>query len=198
MFSARSSKAPAGRRQRKLCKEKPSPRVPSGTSRRRGWRRLARPYGSQFLYLPTNSRPPTEKIRPQARPPAPAPRGARCRSARENWSWLGKGRWRQLAFGQKPSRTTIFLSQTSSVRAPAKSCSNAYPAFERFRYFRRGARGLRGLPYAGGGPTKAEITLAKHPTGAPGGRCLPAHGTGLTGEKNPKPVRTATKPLRRS
>ncbi len=84
----------------------------------------------------------------------------------------------------------------SLCRAPAKSCSNAYPAFERFRYLRRGARcrsaleswswlgnKLR-LPCAGGGPTKAKITPAKHPTGAPGGRCLPAPGIGHSGEKN--------------
>ncbi len=31
--------------------------------------------------------------------------------------------------------------------------------------------------------TKAERTPAKHPTGAPGGRCLPAPGTGHSGEK---------------
>ncbi len=51
---------------------------------------------------------------------------------------------------------------------------------------RRGARGRSALesrswlgnklrlPCAGGGPTKAKRTPAKHPTGAPGGRCLPA------------------------
>ena len=39
------------------------------------------------------------------------------------------------------------------------------------------------LPYADGGPTKAKITPAKHPTGAPGGRCLPARGMGHSGEK---------------
>ncbi len=39
------------------------------------------------------------------------------------------------------------------------------------------------LPCAGGGPTKAKITPAKHPTGAPGGRCLPALGIGHSGEK---------------
>ncbi len=38
-------------------------------------------------------------------------------------------------------------------------------------------------PCAGGGPTKAKRTPAKHPTGAPGGRCLPARGTGHSGEK---------------
>ena len=32
-------------------------------------------------------------------------------------------------------------------------------------------------------PTKVEITPAKHPTGAPGGRCLPALGMGHPGEK---------------
>ncbi len=46
------------------------------------------------------------------------------------------------------------------------------------------ARGiLRELPCAGGGPTKAKRTPAKHPTGAPGGRCLPAPGIGHSGEK---------------
>ena len=60
---------------------------------------------------------------------------------------------------------------------------------------RRGARGRSALesrswlgnklrlPCAGGGPTKAKRTPAKHPTGAPGGRCLPALGTGHSGEK---------------
>ena len=90
--------------------------------------------------------------------------------------------------------------KTVSARAPAKSYSNAYSAFERFRYFRRGARVLSlhfatqtqqkplwgrsvleswsrlsnklRLPYAGGGPTKAKRTPAKHPTGAPGRRTL--------------------------
>ena len=75
------------------------------------------------------------------------------------------------------------LNPTVSVRAPAKSYSNAYPAFERFRYLRRGARGFEGTALPRGGPTKAKITPAKHPTGATGGRCLPALGIGLTGEK---------------
>ena len=43
---------------------------------------------------------------------------------------------------------------------------------------------MRGLPYAGGGPTKAKRTPAKHPTGAPDGRCLPALGRGHPGDKN--------------
>ncbi len=38
------------------------------------------------------------------------------------------------AFSEKEPRPTV------TVHAPAKSCSNAYPAFERFRYLRRGAR----------------------------------------------------------
>ncbi len=89
------------------------------------------------------------------------------------------------------------LNPTVSVRAPAKSYSNAYPAFERFRYFRRGARwfertGLKpaGLRFRRGGAPKGrftghsgEKTPTKHPTGATGGRCLPALGIGLTGEK---------------
>ncbi len=41
----------AGLRQRKLCKEKPNLRVPSGTAHRPGWRWLARLFESQFLYL---------------------------------------------------------------------------------------------------------------------------------------------------
>ena len=44
-----------------LCGENPSFRVPSGTSRRRGWRRLARPVGSQF---------PNRLTKPQASDPS--------------------------------------------------------------------------------------------------------------------------------
>ncbi len=44
-----------------LCREKPSPRVPSGTEPRPGWRRLARPKGSQLSYWPPNSRAPDSK-----------------------------------------------------------------------------------------------------------------------------------------
>ena len=48
-------------RQRKLCKEKPSPRVPSGTSPRPGWRRLAHSVGVQIPSLPPNSRSPDSR-----------------------------------------------------------------------------------------------------------------------------------------
>ncbi len=50
-----------------LCKASSNLRVPSGTEPRPGWRWLAHSYGVLFLYLLTNSRPPTEKIRPRAR-----------------------------------------------------------------------------------------------------------------------------------
>ncbi len=57
-----------------------------------------------------------------------------------------------------------------SVRAPAKSYSNAEHAFERFRYLRRGARGLRGTALRGRRPLRR--------AGAPKGRF-----TGHSGEK---------------
>ena len=44
------------------------------------------------------------------------------------------------------------------------------------------ARQQEGTALRGRRPTKAEITPAKHPTGAPDGRCLLALGMGLTGE----------------
>ena len=64
-----SSKTPGGRVASKkrggpppagLCKEKPNLRVSSGTSPRPGWRRLARPYGSQLFSWQTNSGRPAQ------------------------------------------------------------------------------------------------------------------------------------------
>ena len=57
---------------------------------------------------------------------------------------------------------------TISGRAPAKSCSNAYPAFERFRYLRRGARGLRRLPLrrAGGASRHSVWAIRATKTGS--------------------------------
>ena len=43
----------SGLRQRKLCKEKPNLRVPSGTAHRPGWRWLARLFESQLFNVPT-------------------------------------------------------------------------------------------------------------------------------------------------
>ncbi len=60
----------AGRRQRKLCKEKPSPRVPSGTSRRAG---VAATRATLWVAVALLAALPSEKIRPRAR----------CRSALE-------------------------------------------------------------------------------------------------------------------
>ncbi len=116
-----------------------------------GWRRLAHSYGVQIPNWPTNFR-------------APGPKNC----------------------------SAPLLRPTVSVRAPAKSCSNAYPAFERFRTLgaARGAarhanRACRwqtsSTALRGRRLTKAERTPAKHPTGAPDGRCLPAPGTGHSG-----------------
>ncbi len=79
-------------RQRKLCKEKPSPRVPSGTSPRPGWRRLARPYGSQLFYLQPNSRTPGLKnfIRPTVSGRAPFPTQPSRRDGRAGHLPLGR------------------------------------------------------------------------------------------------------------
>ncbi len=69
----------ASRRQRKLCKEKPSPRVPSGTSPRPGWWQLTRPGGSQFSTgRPT---PFLRKFGPSPIPPRPL-RGLVAQAAR--------------------------------------------------------------------------------------------------------------------
>ena len=46
-----------------LCKASSNLRVPSGTEPRPGWRRLARLFESQFLYLPTYSRLPGPRQR---------------------------------------------------------------------------------------------------------------------------------------
>ena len=76
--------------------------------------------------------------------------------------------------------------KTVTVRAPAKSYSNAEHAFERFRYLRRGARDLRGL--ASGRPGRLlrqrepqQNTQWVRRGGAPTGRF-----TGHPGEKTPR------------
>ena len=104
-------------RQRKLCKEKPSPRVPSGTSPRPGWRRLARPYGSQLFYLQPNSRTPGLKnfIRPTVSGRAPFPTQPPRRCGRAGRLPLGRDALRLLL----PAST---LSETSRATDP-RNCS---------------------------------------------------------------------------
>ena len=84
--------------------------------------------------------------------------------------------------------------KTGFVRAPGEIISDKLIVYRIDFLLRRGARvplGTRklelarqqeGIALRGRRPTKAEITPAKHPTGAPDGRCLLALGMGLPGE----------------
>ena len=93
----------------------------------------------------------------------------------------------QLADQFSGARPEKLLRPTVIDRAPWEIIPDKLTVYRVDFLLRRGARGdypyEQELPYADGGPTKAKITPAKHPTGAPGGRCLPARGTGHSGEK---------------
>ncbi len=93
----------------------------------------------------------------------------------------------QLADQFSGARPEKLLRPTVIDRAPWEIIPDKLTVYRVDFLLRRGARGdypyEQELPYADGGPTKAKITPAKHPTGTPGGRCLPAPGTGHSGEK---------------
>ena len=152
-------------RQRKLCKEKPSPRVPSGTSPRPGWRRLARPYRSQFPNWPTNARTPNPK-NCSAQQSLSARLFPHSRLEETGGPDASPSGGPQLSLRSMQSLPGVQPEKTSFGRAPTKSCSNAYSAFERFRYFRRGARvplDTRKLSFARQNPL-APTRLSKKPS----------------------------------
>ncbi len=146
----------AGRRQRKEL------RAPPSSSRRAGWRRLARPYGSQFPNRQTNSRLPGPKQRAQTarlgkffrfnsslkRGISLLRRGARCRSA---------------------PAPDLPVAKTVSVRALADIGETTLRCFANILLQQSRA---------------VELSRRAGTALTPGGRCLPALGRGLTAEKN--------------
>ena len=178
--------------------------------------------GGRPLFLAALERPPlamAEKQLNQTRPLSKCPAFSHLATNRAPWAresppphaaratftaFIPLFRWRRPAFGQKPPRATIFLRQTSSVRAPGEIIPDKLTVYRVDFLLRRGARGLFRSP-AGistdfalaqrvksllkrAGDRYRSATRENWPQAGraaltPGGRCLPALGMGHSGEK---------------
>ncbi len=92
------------------------------------------------------------------------------------------------ARGCRSAREPGLPGITCIVRAPAKSCSNAYPAFERFRYLRRGARCLEGTALRPGRPRlRRAAGAARYPRPPPAGLCKEKPNLRVPSGTEPRP-----------